>query len=75
MKSLYHKSYRQLLHRLREARKHAGLTQVQVAKALRKPQSFVSKVEVGERRIDPIELKILAQLYKMPITHFYQGLS
>lgn len=38
------------------ARRESGLTQSQVAVALRKPQSYVSKVESGERRIDLIEL-------------------
>lgn len=34
------------------ARQNAGLTQVEVADRLRKPQSFVSKLERGERRLD-----------------------
>lgn len=38
-----------------EARKRAGLTQHEVAKRLRKPQSFVAKYEGGERRIDVVE--------------------
>ena len=37
------------------ARKKAGLTQHDVAKRLRKPQSFVAKYEGGERRIDVVE--------------------
>jgi transcriptional regulator with XRE-family HTH domain len=37
------------------ARKSAGLTQHDVAKRLRKPQSFVAKYEGGERRIDVVE--------------------
>ena len=37
------------------ARKRAGLTQQDVAKRLRKPQSFVAKYEGGERRIDVVE--------------------
>jgi len=41
--------------RLVETRKAAGLTQVEVAEALGKPQSFVSKYERGERRLDVIE--------------------
>ncbi len=55
--------YWELLARLRAARKAAGLTQVVVAEALGKPQSFVSKVETGERRIDPVELSWFAELY------------
>ena len=45
---------------LTEAREAAGLTQVQLALRLRRPQSFVSKVESGERRIDVIELLEIA---------------
>jgi transcriptional regulator with XRE-family HTH domain len=37
------------------ARKKAGLTQHDVAKRLKKPQSFVAKYEGGERRIDVVE--------------------
>jgi transcriptional regulator with XRE-family HTH domain len=39
-----------------EARKKAGLTQSQLARKLRKSQSFVAKYEGGERRIDVVEL-------------------
>jgi transcriptional regulator with XRE-family HTH domain len=38
-----------------ETREKAGLTQHQLARKLRKPQSFVAKYEGGERRIDIIE--------------------
>jgi transcriptional regulator with XRE-family HTH domain len=37
------------------ARKRAGLTQQQLAKRLKRPQSFVAKYEGGERRIDVVE--------------------
>ncbi len=62
--------YRRMLERLREARIAAGLTQVQVAKRLGKPQSFVSKVELGERRIDPVELLRFAELYGRAVEWF-----
>jgi transcriptional regulator with XRE-family HTH domain len=45
-------AYRLFLRRLREARLAAGLTQVEVAAKLGRPQSFVSKCESGERRVD-----------------------
>jgi hypothetical protein len=41
--------YRRFLKRLRAARERAGLTQVEVARRLRVPQSYVSKSESGER--------------------------
>ncbi len=59
-----------MLTRLRQARKGAGLTQVQVAKALKRTQAFVSKCELGERRIDPIDLADFARLYEQPLSYF-----
>jgi transcriptional regulator with XRE-family HTH domain len=59
-----------MLVRLRDARNRAGLTQAEVAKALKRPQSFVSKCEHGERRIDPVDLQDFADVYGLPITFF-----
>lgn len=55
VKSVHTERYRKLLAALIEAPKAAGLTQAELAAKLSKPQSFVSKVESGERRIDVIE--------------------
>lgn len=50
------------------ARRTAGLTQVELALKLRRPQSFVSKYETGERRLDVIEfLEVAAVLGCDPI--------
>ena len=54
--STYSDSYQLMLDLLIHARKEAQLTQAQLAVRLRKPQSFVSKYERGERRLDVIEL-------------------
>jgi transcriptional regulator with XRE-family HTH domain len=62
--------YRRFLARLRTARKAAGLTQVQAASRLRVPQSFVSKSETGERRVDVVELADFARLYRRPLAYF-----
>lgn len=59
-----------LVSRLRKARHEAGLTQVTVAKKLKRPQSYLSNVETGQQRIDIIELKRFAKLYGKPITYF-----
>lgn len=64
MATVYSTAYRRLLERLRAARRQAGLTQVQVARAFGRPQSFVAKCESGERRIDAIELARFAEVYR-----------
>jgi len=43
------------------ARRKAGLTQAQLAKRLKKPQSFIAKYEGGERRIDVVEFIAIAR--------------
>ena len=60
-KSIYSAEYQQLCTLLRELRLAAGLTQVQVAARPAVPQSFVSKYESGERRLDVIELRYVAE--------------
>lgn len=46
---------------LRELRSEKGLTQVQLSDTLGMPQSFVSKYETGERRLDVIEVRKVCQ--------------
>lgn len=65
MTSLHTKEYKQLIAKLKTARTSAGLTQIEVAERLKKPQSYVSKIENGQRRLDVLELKQLAKLYKV----------
>jgi predicted transcriptional regulator len=60
-KSIYSAEYQQLCVLLRTLRREAGLTQVEVAERLDVPQSFVSKYESGERRLDVIELRHVVQ--------------
>ena len=52
MKSLRSREHRAVIAVLVATRKTAGLSQQQLAARLRKPQSFVSKYETGERRLD-----------------------
>lgn len=52
------------------ARKAAGLTQVEVAQRLDKPQSFVSKYEHGERRLDFTEFVELADILSIDVSQF-----
>lgn len=71
LRSTHTAEYRAFLRRLRSARREAGLTQQDVAKALRQPQSWVSRCESGERRVDVIELQAFARLYKKPLLEFF----
>lgn len=55
-------AYRKLLNALVEARCAAGLSQANLAKKLGKPASFVGKYELGERRLDVIELLVVLKV-------------
>ena len=60
-RSLHTRDYDRFRSLLIAARKKAGLSQAELAKRLAKPQSFVSKFERGERRLDVIEFKSVAE--------------
>lgn len=53
--STHHRYYRRFLELLVQLREEAGLTQVVVAERIGNTQTFVSKVERGERRLDVVE--------------------
>jgi transcriptional regulator with XRE-family HTH domain len=65
LKSLRSPAHVQLLKLLVAAREKAGMTQQQLADRLGKPQSFISKYEGGERRIDVIEFIAIADALQM----------
>ena len=56
--------------RLRKSREYLGLSQEEVATYLSIPRSALSNIESGRRRIDALELKQLAELYKQPVAYF-----
>jgi transcriptional regulator with XRE-family HTH domain len=60
-KSVHTSQQRAFCALMREARLKAGLTQHELAKLIRKPQSFVAKYEGGERRLDVVEFVAIAQ--------------
>lgn len=60
-KSLYERENLQFLALLREKRLAAGKLQAELSAALGKPQSYISKIERGERRVDIIELRRICQ--------------
>jgi len=66
----YRKEYERFRLVLRRARKRAGLTQKAVSDRLGKPQSFISKCESGERRVDFVELVVLCNLYGVDLDFF-----
>lgn len=74
-KSIYTDQYRKLLKNLTEARKEAGFTQAQLAKKLGKPQSFVAKYELGERRLDVVELMTIAEHLDIDLKTAIKGLE
>lgn len=57
-----------------EARRKAGLTQADLAKRLRRHQSFVSKYEAGERRLDVVELICLSRVLNFDPAGFVRRL-
>jgi transcriptional regulator with XRE-family HTH domain len=67
MASRHPKRYQELLIRLRDARRNAGFTQETAAAAIGVRQTFISRVETGERRIDPVELQEFAELYGVEV--------
>lgn len=69
--SIHSKEYKLFIERLKKVRLDAGITQVQAALKLKKPQSYVSKIERGERRIDVVELQHLLKIYKKGIKDFF----
>jgi transcriptional regulator with XRE-family HTH domain len=73
VKSIQTKEYAYFVEKLRNARIEAGLTQVQVAKKLKRPQSHISNVESGQQRVDVIELQRFAKLYQKEIGYFIKN--
>lgn len=74
-KSNFTYTYKLLIERLKAARAQSGLTQIDVAKKLGTTQSFVSKVENGERRLDVVEMLRLADLYKIDTNNLLKDIS
>ncbi|WP_375476025.1 helix-turn-helix domain-containing protein [uncultured Jatrophihabitans sp.] len=67
-KAIYSTEQVALSRLLRETREQIGLRQVDVAERLGVPQSFVSKYEIGERRLDLLELRQVALALGVPLS-------
>ena len=74
-KSIYSREYAVVLRLLREARQEAGLTQTALAKKLKQTQSFVTKVERGDRRLDIIQLRTICQTFGLTLAEFVSRLE
>ncbi|MBF3450554.1 helix-turn-helix domain-containing protein [Burkholderia pseudomallei] len=69
-KSIYSRRYAQFAKLLRAAREEAGFTQEEVAARLKTTQTFISKCERGERRLDVIELCSWCEALGIPASQF-----
>jgi len=69
-KTIYSEQYKTIIHNLKEARLKQGLTQKDVAKHFGVGQSFISKIESGQYRLDILQLQEFAKLYKTTFTSF-----
>jgi len=69
-KSLSSAKQKTFLKLLREVREKAGLRQIDVANRLNQPQSFISKYESGERRLDLLELELVCEACDTDVTQF-----
>ncbi|MFA6357785.1 MAG: helix-turn-helix transcriptional regulator [Candidatus Omnitrophota bacterium] len=71
-KTIFTKSHKDLVAKLIKARKALKLKQSDVAKALRRTQSYISKIEAGQRRLDIVQLNELAAAYKKNLRYFIE---
>lgn len=69
-KSIHKSEYSILLRRLRALRTEAGLTQAELSTALQRPQSYISDVERGSRRLDLLQLQELCNACGQSLTEF-----
>lgn len=67
--------HQQLIELLTAKRLSAGLTQLEVATALKRPQSFVAKYEGGERRLDVIELIEVCEVIGLEVVEVVGALA
>lgn len=76
MPHAFHSSpYQHMLRILTQARRDAGITQSELAQRMGRRQTFVSKVEQGERRLDLIELIIWCRLLDTDVHHIVSSVE
>ncbi len=69
-KSTHTAEYRVLVELLREVRKSAGMTQVELAEKLGQTQSFISKCEKGDLRLDVVQLARICEALGLSLSTF-----
>ncbi|HBO0089990.1 helix-turn-helix transcriptional regulator [Pseudomonas aeruginosa] len=74
-KTIYRPEHMALLGLLKKHRKASGLTQVECSKALNRPQSFISDVENGTRRLDIVQLRDLCLVLGISLPELAQELE
>jgi transcriptional regulator with XRE-family HTH domain len=74
-KTVVSREYRVFLDLLRETRLNAGVTQIDLAERLDETQSFVSKCERGERRLDLVEVRRWCQSLQYPFPEFIRTME
>lgn len=74
-KSIYSDEYAKFLDHLKQSRKEASITQEQLAESLGQTQSFISKVERGERRLDLVELRAFCNALGVDFPSFVSQLD
>jgi transcriptional regulator with XRE-family HTH domain len=74
-KTIYSDEYLVVIQLLKELRKAAGLTQIQMADKLSQTQSLYSKYERGEIRLDVIQLRTITSILGLTLTEFSEKLE
>jgi transcriptional regulator with XRE-family HTH domain len=74
-KSIFSKGHSILRERLKAARKAAKLSEAEVGRRIGETQSFVSKCERGERRVDVIELRAFCKALEVSFIEFIRDLD
>ncbi len=69
-KTIFTDTHRRLVNQLVKARKTAKLRQADAARKLGRTQSYISKIEAGQRRVDTVQLKEFCRIYKKKIDFF-----
>lgn len=69
-KTIYTSEYKAIIANLKKARQEKGLSQAEVAKRLGVGQSFISKIESGQYRLDILQLQQFARIFSKSLTSF-----